>query len=93
MTSTEKRIEAASEKLQQADSATRTIEDASRSIGALIIACGYLLEIVAEQDRRIEELREQLELREPLSADEVERRAIQRSSDPLLEHLRKELKK
>lgn len=30
---------------------------------------------------------------EPLSADEVERRAVQRSRDPLLEHVRKEIER
>jgi len=57
----ETRIEAANEKLQEADGVTRTINDAGKSIGALIIACGYLLEVIEDQNERIERLEDILQ--------------------------------
>ena len=57
----ENRIEAANEKLQEADGVTRTINDAGKSIGALIIACGYLLEVIEDQNERIERLEDILQ--------------------------------
>ena len=56
-----KKIEAINETLQRADSVTRTLFDASKSLGALITACGYLVEIVEEQQRQIERLQDVLQ--------------------------------
>ncbi len=53
---TEKRIEAINEQLERADTTTRTLFDASKSLGAIILACGYLIEIIEEQEKRIEQL-------------------------------------
>jgi len=63
----ENRIEATNEALQRADGVTRTLLDASKSLGALIIACGYLVEIIEEQQRQIERL-------ENILQDSLERR-------------------
>jgi len=52
----ENRIEATNDALQRADAPTRTIFDASKSLGAIIIACGYLVEIIEEQQCQIERL-------------------------------------
>lgn len=52
----EERKAAIKETLQRADTTTNTLFDASKSFGALILACGYLLEIIEEQDRRISAL-------------------------------------
>ena len=59
-TTIENRIEATNEALQRADSAARTLFDASKSLGALIIACSYLVEVVEEQQRQIERLEDVL---------------------------------
>jgi len=63
----ENRIEATNEALRRADGVTRTLLDASKSLGALIIACGYLVEIIEEQQRQIERL-------EKILQDSLERR-------------------
>lgn len=63
----ERQLEAASEALQRADSVTRTLFDASKSLGAIIIACGHLLEAIQEQGKRIEHL-------EDILQDQLERR-------------------
>lgn len=57
----ERQLEAASEALQRADGVTKTITDASKHIGALIFACGHLLEAIQEQSRRIEHLEDILQ--------------------------------
>lgn len=57
----ENRIEAATEALQRADTVTRTLFDASKSLGAVIFACGYLVEIVEEQQRQIDRLQDELQ--------------------------------
>jgi hypothetical protein len=66
-TTIENRIEATNEMLQRADSGTRTLFDVSKSLGAIIIACGYLVEIIEEQQRAIECLEDVLQ-------DSLERR-------------------
>ena len=57
----EKRIEAVNDSLQRADRVTKTLFDASQSLGALIFACGYLVEIIEEQQRAIERLQDVLQ--------------------------------
>lgn len=52
----EERKAAITEALERADTTTNTLFDASKSLGALILACGYLLEVIEEQDRRINAL-------------------------------------
>src|SRR5262249_12811218 len=52
----EERKTAITEALERADTATNTLFDASKSLGALILICGYLVEISEEQDRRISRL-------------------------------------
>lgn len=56
MATIETRIEAITKQLERADTTTRTLFDASKSLGAIILACGYLLEIVEGQEKRIEQL-------------------------------------
>lgn len=56
MATIETRIEAVTEQLERADTKTHTLFDASKSLGAIILACGYLIEIVEEQEKRIEQL-------------------------------------
>jgi hypothetical protein len=57
----EKRIEAINEMLERADTRTHTLFDASKSLGALILACGYLVEVIEDQQRRIERLEDVLQ--------------------------------
>jgi hypothetical protein len=45
----ENRIEATNEMLQRADTVTRTLFDASKSLGVVMIAISYLVEIIEEQ--------------------------------------------
>ena|SRR5947209_8910996 len=58
--SIEGQIEAVSEMLYRADGVARTITDAGKSIGALIIACSGLVEIIREQQAQIERLQRAL---------------------------------
>jgi hypothetical protein len=61
MTNIESKIEAIGEQLERADIPTNTIFNASQSLGALIFAISYLVEIVQEQEQRIEHLEEVLQ--------------------------------
>ena len=54
---TEKRIEFINETLHRADND----DDQRKSIGGVIFAIGYLVEIVEEQQRRIEQLEDVLQ--------------------------------
>jgi len=57
----ENRIEATNEALERADRVTNTFFDASKSLGAIVIACGYLVEIIEEQQCQIERLADVLQ--------------------------------
>lgn len=57
----EKTIEGAKDALDRADGVTSTIAGASKHIGALIIACGYRVSIIEEQERQIAAIRDRLD--------------------------------
>jgi hypothetical protein len=49
------------ELLERADTTTTSLFDASKSLGAVILACGKLLELVNDQRARIERLEDALQ--------------------------------
>lgn len=57
----EKTIESAKEMLNRADGVPRSVQVVGKQLGAMIIACGYLIEIIEGQQRRIEQLEDVLQ--------------------------------
>jgi hypothetical protein len=53
---TENTVAGVYELLERADTTTTSLFDASKSLGAVILACGKLLEVIEDQQQRIEAL-------------------------------------